>query len=134
MKLLIISALCILLQPSPTPTHGERARQDNPVIILTPAPPRVAVKGEVMKKMLVHKINPRYPSEAMHQRIAGTVKLHVVISVDGDVKQVEFVSGPDIFVQPTIDAVRQWKYKPQTAKGQPAEVDTTVEVVFSMVR
>jgi protein TonB len=95
---------------------------------------RIQVKGKAMEKQLVHKVPPRYPAEAMHNRVAGTVKLHVIIGVDGAVKDVEYVSGPSVFVQPTIDAVKQWKYKPQTANGQPAEVDTTVEVVFSFIQ
>jgi len=38
-----------------------------------------------------------------------------------------------VFVQPSIDAVSQWKYKPPTASSQPVEVETTVEVVFSLI-
>ena len=86
-----------------------------------------------MRKKLVHKVNPIYPSEAMRRRIAGTVILHVVIGVDGSVKQAEYVSGPEIFVKPTIEAVRQNKYKPTLENGQPVEVDTTVETVFSFI-
>jgi len=92
------------------------------------------VKGKEMRKTLIYKVNPKYPSVAMHQHLTGTVNLHVVIGVDGGVKEVEFVSGPAIFAQPTIDAVRQWKYKPPKANGQPVEVDTTVEVEFSLVQ
>jgi periplasmic protein TonB len=95
--------------------------------------PRIMVNGDVMKKQLVHKINPNYPTEARRQRIAGTVILHVVIGVDGNVRQTEYVSGPDIFVKPTIDAVRQWKYKPTTESGKSVEVDTTVKMVFSAI-
>jgi periplasmic protein TonB len=96
--------------------------------------PRVTVKGEVIKNFLIRKVNPSYPSEAKHPPVGGTVKLHVVIGVDGGVKQVEFISGPAVFAKSTMDAVRKWKYKPATANGQPAEVDTTVEVVFSFVQ
>jgi protein TonB len=56
-----------------------------------------------------------------------------VIGVDGSVKQVEYVSGPEVFLKPTIEAVRQNKYKPTTENGQPVEVDTTVETVFSLI-
>jgi periplasmic protein TonB len=75
--------------------------------------------------MLVHKVVPDYPAEARHPRLAGTVKLHVVIGVHGGVKQVEFISGLTVFVKSAMDAVRKWKYKPSVANGQPVEVDTT---------
>jgi protein TonB len=133
MKLLIVSALCLVWHMAFTPVRGEPAAQEK-TAPQTPDPPRVVVKGELMKKMLVHKVPPSYPEEARHPPVAGTVKLHVVIGVDGGVKQVEFISGPSVFVQSTIDAVRKWKYKPPTANGQPVEVDTTVEVVFSFVQ
>jgi protein TonB len=132
MKFLVVSALCIVWLMPLTTIQGERAAQEK-AAPQTPDPPRVTVKGKEMKKTLVYKVNPKYPSEAMHQRIAGTVKLHVVVGVDGGVKQVEFVSGPSILAQSTIDAVRQWKYKPPKANGQPVEVDTTVEVEFYFV-
>jgi hypothetical protein len=31
-----------------------------------------------------------------------------------------------------MDAVMEWKYKPPTLNGQPVEVDTTVNMVFSL--
>jgi periplasmic protein TonB len=48
------------------------------------------------------------------------------------VKETEFISGEEMLVKPTINAVRRWKYKPPTASGRPVEVDTTVDVVFSL--
>ncbi len=131
MKFLIASALCFVWLLALPPFQGELGAQEK-ASPQTSTPPRITVKGESMKKMLVHKVNPSYPYEAMHERVAGTVKLKVVIGVDGGVKQAEFISGPSVFVQSTIDAVRKWKYKPPTVKGGPVEVDTTVEVVFSL--
>ena len=94
--------------------------------------PRLTVKGEVMKKYLFHKVYPNYPPEARRNRIQGTVKLRILVGVDGSVKEIELISGEEMLVKPTINAVRQWKYKPPTASGQPVEVDTTVDVVFSV--
>jgi protein TonB len=31
-----------------------------------------------------------------------------------------------------MDAVRQWKYHPTLLNGEPVEVDTTIQVVFSL--
>ncbi len=132
MKFLIVSALCLVWHLALTPIQGELAAQEK-AAPQTPDPPRVAIKGEAMKKMLVHKVNPSYPAVAMYQRVAGTVKLHVVIGVDGGVKQAEFISGPSVLAQSTIDAVRKWKYKPSTANGQPVEVDKPGKMVFSFI-
>jgi protein TonB len=34
--------------------------------------------------------------------------------------------------QSAIDAVRQWQYRPYLLMGSPVEVETTVNVVFSL--
>jgi periplasmic protein TonB len=31
-----------------------------------------------------------------------------------------------------MDAVRQWRYKPYLLNGEPVEVETTVNVIFSL--
>ena len=93
---------------------------------------RITVRGDLMKKRLVHKVAPQYPAEAMRQRISGTVVLHVLIGVDGSVKRIDYASGPQILVKPTIEGVRQYKYKPLEENGQPVEVDTTVQTVFEV--
>ena len=40
--------------------------------------------------------------------------------------------GGNKLVQPTIDAVKQWRYQPSLLNGQAVEVDTEVDVVFSL--
>jgi periplasmic protein TonB len=123
LSLLLVSNFAISKQENPK-------KEDK-----TEAPPiirRITVNGDVMKRMLVHKVTPRYPIEARQQRISGTVKLHVIIGVDGSVKDIEYVSGPRALVQATVDGVRQYKYKPTKENGEPVEVDTTVETLFEL--
>jgi protein TonB len=31
-----------------------------------------------------------------------------------------------------MDAVKEWRYKPTTLNGEPVEVDTTIDVVFTL--
>lgn len=47
-------------------------------------------------------------------------------------QSVEFVSGPDDLKKAAMDAVKKWRYKPTMLLGQPVEVDTVIDVVFSM--
>lgn len=95
------------------------------------APPnRVRVGGNVQKAKLIDQVSPKYPDEALRNRIAGTVVLHIILEKDGTVKQVEVVSGHPLLVQAAVDAVKQWKYQPTMLNGEPVEVDTTVDVMF----
>jgi len=88
--------------------------------------------GKVMSSMLTKKVTPKYPSEAREQRISGTVRLHVIISKEGKVQQLELVSGHPLLAESAIEAVRKWEYKPTLLNGEPVEVDTTVDVGFSL--
>src|SRR6266404_7516693 len=102
-----------------------------------PAPPkptasRIKQGGAVTAASLINKVTPAYPPLARQTRISGTVRLHAIISKSGTVQQLEVISGHPLLVQAALDAVRQWKYRPTTLNGEPVEVDTTVDVIFSL--
>ena len=97
-----------------------------------PAQQRIRQGGAVQAAMLVNRVQPQYPPLARQTRISGTVRLHAIISKDGSVQQLEVLSGHPLLVQAALDAVRQWKYRPTTLNGEPVEVDTTIDVVFSL--
>jgi len=102
-----------------------------------PAPPkptasRIKVGGNVTAARLQNKVTPVYPPLARQTRISGTVRLHAIIAKDGTVQQLEVLSGHPLLVQSALDAVRQWRYQPTLLNGEPVEVDTTVDVIFSL--
>ncbi len=102
-----------------------------------PAPPkptasRIKVGGNVTAARLQNKVSPVYPALARQTRISGTVRLHAIIAKDGTVQQLEVLSGHPLLVQAALDAVRQWRYQPTLLNGEPVEVDTTVDVIFSL--
>ena len=99
-----------------------------------PKVPRIRIGGNVAKSQLKHKVQPQYPQEARDSRIQGTIRLHVVLSTAGKVQQLEVVSGDPILAKAALEAVRQWEYKPTLLNGEAVEVDTTVDVVFSLVQ
>ena len=96
-------------------------------------PPRqLSVPAGVMQGNLVNKVVPVYPAAAKKAKIQGTVVLSAVISKVGNVENLQVLSGPDELQQSSIDAVRQWTYKPYLLNGDPIEVKTTVNVVYSL--
>ena len=86
----------------------------------------------MMAKMLINKVQPKYPQEAREKRISGTVRLHAIIARDGSIAQMEIISGDPLLVKSSLDAVRQWKYRPTLLNGEPVEVDTTIDVVYAL--
>ena len=96
------------------------------------APARIRQGGNVQQARLINMVRPVYPPLAKQARISGTVRLHAIIAKDGTVIQLEVVQGHPLLVQSALDAVRQWRYQPTLLNGEPVEVDTTVDVVFSL--
>jgi protein TonB len=95
-------------------------------------PSRIRQGGNVTAAKLKTRITPQYPPLARQTRISGTVRLHAIIGKDGTVQQLTLESGHPLLVQAALDAVRQWKYDPTLLNGEPVEVDTTIDVVFSL--
>lgn len=102
-----------------------------------PPPPKPTVTrirqgGNVTAAMLINRVQPIYPPLARQTRISGTVRLHAIIGKNGAVTQLEVISGHPLLVQAALDAVRQWRYRPTLLNGEPVEVDTTIDVIFSL--
>jgi len=95
-------------------------------------PQRVRVSQGVSQGLLVRRVQPNYPPLARQARIAGTVVLRAVISKDGSIENLTLVSGHPMLAPAAIDAVKQWKYKPYLLNGEPVEVDTEVQVNFTL--
>jgi TonB family protein len=83
---------------------------------------------------LVYRVEPEYPEEARERRIEGPVVLEVRIDPAGTVQETKLVSGDTLLAQAATDAVKQWRFKPRTANGNPVEMDTTVTLNFRLQR
>ncbi len=96
-------------------------------------PKRIRVGGQVQQARLIRKVTPTYPPLARQARIQGTVRLQAVIAKDGSVQELQVLpGGHPLLVQAALDAVRQWRYQPTLLNGEPVEVITTVDVVFTL--
>jgi TonB family protein len=90
------------------------------------------VSPETMDKRIVTKVEPAYPEAARRAGTEGMVVLDAVIAPDGSVKRLRPVSGPDLLVQSTAEAVQAWKFEPYLSSGKPVEVETTIAVEFRL--
>jgi protein TonB len=82
--------------------------------------------------MLIHRVEPEYPSLAKQLRREGRVELRALIGTDGTIQSLQIVSGDPLFLLSARDAVQQWRYKPTILNGQPVEIDTYVTVVYTL--
>ena len=113
-----------------------------PLGLATPAPtPRVHpakpagplhVSSGVAAGQLLVPIQPHYPAIALATRAQGTVVVSALIGTDGRIASLRVLSGPPLLVQAAAEAIRQARYRPWTLNGEPVEVETTINVVFSL--
>ena len=92
----------------------------------------IAISSGVATGMLIQRTPPIYPTIAKAARVSGTVELQATISKNGSIKDAHVVSGPVMLRQSALDAVRTWRYKPYKLNNEPTEVETMVNVVFTL--
>ena len=95
-------------------------------------PQRVRVSSGVSQGLLIRKVPPTYPPLARQARIQGVVVLQAQISKEGNIENLQLISGHPMLAPAAIEAVKQWKYKPYLLNGEPVEVDTQVQVNFTL--
>jgi protein TonB len=94
------------------------------------APQRIKQGGAVQAARIVYQPQPVYPTLARQARMQGLVVLHAVVDANGNVGELQVISGPPLLVRAALDAVRQWRYEPTLLNGEPVEVETTITVSF----
>jgi len=120
------------------PTPPASPEKDSPSSQKPSAPgethstPRIMVGAAVQAARLINRVQPHYPETARHERVQGIVKIHAIIDKDGSVSHISDVHGICTLAESAVSAVRQWRYQPMLLNGSPVEVDTQIQVVFSL--
>jgi periplasmic protein TonB len=96
------------------------------------APQRVRVSSGVQQGLRIKNVNPTYPPLARQARIQGVVLLQALISKGGDIENLQLISGHPMLAPAAIEAVKQWKYNPYLLNGEPVEVETQIQVNFTL--
>ena len=82
---------------------------------------------------LVARVNPVYPAAQRSAHVQGTVHIYGVIGTDGMLHSLEVVSSVDPALdRSALEAVQQWRYDPYMCNGVPMEVETMVQVNYSL--
>jgi TonB family protein len=90
--------------------------------------------GEVSGPLLIKEVKPKYTSDALRNRIHGTVVLEAVVSVDGCTSQIRVVRSLDRggLDEEAVSAVAQWRFEPGRLAGVPVDVLVTIMLDFSI--
>jgi peptidyl-prolyl cis-trans isomerase A (cyclophilin A) len=131
-KVTIVNQLPPPIPPPPPPPPPGAANAPMPGA--APMPGRITISPRVAQGLIVSKTQPVYPIDAKKAGVSGAVVLTAVIGMDGLIKDLQVVSGPEMLQQAALDAVNSWRYRPYLLNGQPVEVHTNFNVIFTLGR
>jgi protein TonB len=105
---------------------------NGPISVPKASPQLLRVSQGVMEGLVLKRVQPRYPSQALQMRIQGPVQLQATISKNGDIGNLKVVSGDAVLAHAAQEAVKQWKYKPYYLNGEPVQIETQILVNFRL--
>ena len=88
----------------------------------------VRVSSGVMMGLILNKVWPVYPQEAIDAKVNGAVVMMAKIDKEGKIVDLKVISGPEMLRGAMLAAVRQWTFKPYLLNGQPVFVQTTITI------
>jgi TonB family protein len=77
---------------------------------------QTAPSDEILRRAK-SKVQPGYPELARRMNISGTVKVEVVVSPNGTVKEARVVGGHPVLASAALDAAKKWRFEPATAES-----------------
>jgi protein TonB len=91
----------------------------------------------VSSPVLLKEVKPNYTGDAMRAKLQGVVEMECIVLPDGtvDPKSIKITRSLDAnfgLDQQAIIAVKQWRFRPGTFKGQPVPVVVNVELTFTL--
>jgi protein TonB len=84
-------------------------------VSFAPCSPRALAEDHPERKVRV-RVEPVYPEIARKMNLNGTVRVQVVVSPNGNVKETKVIGGHPILVTAAVDAVKKWKFDPANAE------------------
>jgi protein TonB len=124
-----IGAIGVVAAAGPMPATAQDTRQ-----VAAPEPQQepVRVGGQVKEPVRIKYVEPKYPPDAVRDKIQGSVFIEAIINVEGKVRALKVLRGVPELDAAAIEAVAQWAYTPTLLNDQPVEVIMTVSVRFQL--
>jgi len=97
-----------------------------------PRPSRIRVSGGVMLGLVENKAMPEYPEEAMRKGIQGDVIFKIAVDETGKIVLSVPVEGDPLLVAASLDALRDFRFRPYLLNGTPIKVESQLGFHFSL--
>jgi TonB family protein len=93
----------------------------------------IELSPEVTEPVLIRRVEPEYPRLARISHIKGYVILRAIITKEGDVQIASVVrSDHPLLEKASVEAVKQWKYRPASFNSRPVAVYFQITVSFQL--
>ena len=97
------------------------------------AQPRAPATAVDSRPVMLNRPHPRYTDDARHRGVSGKVTMRVLVGFDGEVKQVNVISGlPYGLSEQAVEAVRSARFKPAMKDGRPVDYWLPIEIEFNL--
>ena len=79
--------------------------------------------------ILIHRVEPKWPREALQENVSGAVRARLTIDAQGRVTDVVVLRAYPrrLFERPVVEALSQWRYN-EGAAGRSAESEITFQL------
>jgi TonB family protein len=117
---------------------SDGAKQDSDAIVEASSVTKVAASQSVWlspeqaEPLLIGRVEPEYPSDALATHRSGDVVLEVQVAEDGSVSNIRTLSGDPLLAAAATEAVHNWRYQPYRQHDHPAQFQTDVTLSFSL--
>lgn len=74
-------------------------------------------QSEELLRRAKTKVQPEYPDLARRMEISGTVKVEVVVSPNGAVKEARVLGGHPVLAGAALAAAKKWRFEPAAAES-----------------
>jgi TonB family protein len=120
-----------LSRPQPqSPTLETVSLKRSPGLLSQVEPVNLA--EDLSQTLLLQKVTPSYPEQALKAGVEGAVILQAWIGKDGTIRDLKLVDGSLLLGRAAVEAVKQWRYKPLLRNGVAVEAQTYVTVNFRL--
>lgn len=120
-----------LRTPLPEPTELQPVSLMRSPSLLSQMEP-VSLPENLSQALLLQKVTPSYPEQALKAGLQGVVVLQAWIGKDGSIRDLKLMDGSFLLGQAAVKAVKQWRYKPYLRNGVAVEAQTSVTVNFRL--
>jgi len=95
-------------------------------------PQRLPVSGRVMLTQVEHVGLPEYPEAAIKAGLKGDVIFRIIVDETGKIILSEPVEGQPLLIAASVEALRDFRFRPFQFNGTPVQVESVMGVRFEL--